>query len=382
MKHNRILLIWIVLSACQSQSISRINDRHVKNHLKEKSFILDYTIRRYQEYSTDTMLFNVMLYYKYVSDSSAAYINETIQVFKRYSNNSQAFSDTLYKDRKQFSLFANGRELYCMQGEGNDTAYKTERRFTGNPFNAFPFWINRHLLDAGSRSRFCYDPGDDTWKDTFRHISVRFKNYTPVFASNALLGTVSRHKNEFYFTGYKEITTRQFDSQFYAYEQLMADNADTSRDIPDDTLPSVAVQDIKIFNYDSKTYGTLNVKDTCLVLLDFSYVRCFPCVMVMPAIDSIRKKYAGVLKTYTLDPMDKYPKDSMLLNHFVQKYGISGSLYLCDMSVTYPKAFNVRAFPTIFLINREGEVVFVQKGFSTDLYESLDKVIIENIYKK
>lgn len=108
-----------------------------------------------------------------------------------------------------------------------------------------------------------------------------------------------------------------------------------------------------------------------LVLIDFFYKSCFPCMKALPVLQSLHEKYNGKgLHVIGVDPIDKNRDD---LKTFLQKRGITYNV-LTDAEEAAIN-YRVSAYPTLFLIDKKGKIVFVHSGFSETMKEDLEKMI-------
>ncbi len=108
-----------------------------------------------------------------------------------------------------------------------------------------------------------------------------------------------------------------------------------------------------------------------LILLDFYFQKCKPCVKAFPKIQNIHEEYEGQgLKVIGLDPVDK---DADTANTFVQEHGLTYPHALCERTLS--KAYNVHAYPTIFLIGKQGEIIYSTTNFNEEDKRNLERII-------
>lgn len=99
-----------------------------------------------------------------------------------------------------------------------------------------------------------------------------------------------------------------------------------------------------------------------VVYVDFWASWCVPCRESMPALDRLFRKYhdrgfrvVGVNKDVATD-------DAL---RFLKRVNVSFPL-VADRDDAVAKAFDVRAMPSGYLVDREGVVRYVHLGFTTD----------------
>ncbi|MGB1092120.1 MAG: TlpA family protein disulfide reductase, partial [Oceanobacter sp.] len=105
-----------------------------------------------------------------------------------------------------------------------------------------------------------------------------------------------------------------------------------------------------------------------VVLLDFWASWCGPCRKSFPWMQQMEDKYKSSGLTVIAVNLDSDPE---MANEFLQTYEPSFRIEY-DPEGVLKDMFGVRAMPTSFLINREGQVESRQMGFRTsqqDVYE-------------
>jgi len=112
-----------------------------------------------------------------------------------------------------------------------------------------------------------------------------------------------------------------------------------------------------------------------VVLIDFFYRSCFPCMLALPTIKGLNEKYKNKgLKVIGFDSYNKKEK------------GIAD--FLKSKNVTYPVVLNgaktdidyhVMGYPTLYLIDKQGKVLFSKVGLGTGNKEKLEKIIEQNL---
>lgn len=108
-----------------------------------------------------------------------------------------------------------------------------------------------------------------------------------------------------------------------------------------------------------------------VVLLDFWATWCGPCVAALPSIDELHKAHAAAgLKVFAVNVQEAKPK--------VVKFKTDKKLslpMLLDAQGEAARAFLVSAIPQTVLIGKDGKVLKVLIGFSSDEKAALQKAI-------
>jgi thiol-disulfide isomerase/thioredoxin len=123
---------------------------------------------------------------------------------------------------------------------------------------------------------------------------------------------------------------------------------------------------------------TVNLSDYKgeLVLIDFFYKSCYPCMLALPALQNLHEKYNDKgLKIIGIDPYDTKEKDD--IDNFLAKRGVTYTVLLGGKDVA--KEYHVSGYPTIYLIDKEGKIIFTQVGYGEDTEDKIEKIIIENL---
>ena len=108
-----------------------------------------------------------------------------------------------------------------------------------------------------------------------------------------------------------------------------------------------------------------------VVYLDFWASWCGPCAKSLPALDQLRKEFApGDFQIVAVN-LDRNPA---VAARFLKQRPV-GYPSAIDPKGSLPAAFGVEAMPTSFLIDREGVVRHVHRGFRDSDVEPLRRQI-------
>lgn len=123
---------------------------------------------------------------------------------------------------------------------------------------------------------------------------------------------------------------------------------------------------------DGKKYksDSLNSK---IVLLDFWYVGCFPCLKSIPILEKIYEKY----KNDGLIVLGANIRDTNQVNlrKFADQRKITYPILINASEVS--KIFNVTSYPTLFFIDKNGIIREIEIGFNSNLENTIEKIIKE-----
>lgn len=115
----------------------------------------------------------------------------------------------------------------------------------------------------------------------------------------------------------------------------------------------------------------LFANDSQLILLDFWHMSCYPCILSIPAISGLYKKYKdlGVL-IIGVNPYDEERHES--LKRFYASYKPSYRSYFIDREQFAQSG--IESFPTFFLIKGR-KIMDVKTGFGSNLEPMLDSLL-------
>lgn len=112
-----------------------------------------------------------------------------------------------------------------------------------------------------------------------------------------------------------------------------------------------------------------------LVLIDFFYKSCYPCMQALPALQALSEKYKSQgLQVIGIDPYDKKEDD---IATFLSKRGVTYTVLLGGKDAA--KDYHVSAYPTMYLIDKTGKIIFIQVGYGKDVEGTLDELIKNNL---
>lgn len=112
-----------------------------------------------------------------------------------------------------------------------------------------------------------------------------------------------------------------------------------------------------------------------LVLIDFFYKACNPCLRALPILEALSQKYKNKgLRVIGIDPYDK--KDDEIIT-LLAKIGVTYSVCVGGKDVV--KDYHIISYPTMYLIDKTGKIIFIQEGCEKDIEAKLEKIIKKNL---
>ena len=113
-----------------------------------------------------------------------------------------------------------------------------------------------------------------------------------------------------------------------------------------------------------------------LVLIDFFYKSCYPCMQALPALQALHEKYKDKgLHIIGIDPYDTIEKDE--INKFLSKRGVTYTILLGGKQAS--SDYRVSGYPTMYLIDKQGKILFTQIGYGKEVDKILEDLILKNL---
>ena len=111
-----------------------------------------------------------------------------------------------------------------------------------------------------------------------------------------------------------------------------------------------------------------------IVVLDFWYKDCFPCIKAIPSIRAIREKYsAKELLVWGINPIDNNEQTRKKLPEFIEINRMNYPTVFVEKEVQ--RMYNVRGFPTFYILDQEGKVAYSKIGYSEESEHQIDSVL-------
>lgn len=136
--------------------------------------------------------------------------------------------------------------------------------------------------------------------------------------------------------------------------------------------------EIKGFLYPNYTEET-DLKFDKIKVIDFWYTSCMPCIQAIPALNQIQEEFKDYVDVIGINPMETKVKDQERIEKFLKRTPINYDILLVDGAI--PKTYNVRAYPTVYIIGTDGKIKYSAMGYSENLHKELNKELKKLIKK-
>ncbi|RMH60244.1 MAG: TlpA family protein disulfide reductase [Calditrichaeota bacterium] len=124
------------------------------------------------------------------------------------------------------------------------------------------------------------------------------------------------------------------------------------------TIPDFRLQDL-----DRREQSFNNLKGERFTVIDFWATWCKPCLRAIPALNALQNDFAA-RGIRVIGINTDSPRNSAKVKPFVRINKIAYTV-LRDPNGVVTGKLNVKAFPTLFIINARNEIVYTHIGFKS-----------------
>ncbi len=148
---------------------------------------------------------------------------------------------------------------------------------------------------------------------------------------------------------------------------------------PDEPLPTLAngteAPDFLLKTLDG-TKADLRSFRGKVVLVDFFYRSCYPCMLAIPGLQEMHHRWHDSgLVVLGVNPFDTA---GTVLKRFLSGRGVTYPI-LSDADKSVVNTWKVRAYPTLYLIDRRGNIRYNQIGYSKETEEGIRAKVAERV---
>lgn len=133
--------------------------------------------------------------------------------------------------------------------------------------------------------------------------------------------------------------------------------------------------DFKLSGTDGKTYSLKEKLSTDLTLIAFFKISCPTCQFTFPFLEKLHQNYAG--NGFKLWGISQNNQAETL--QFAREYKISFPLLLDQNNYQISYAYGITVVPTMFLIDKNQEILFSSEGFAKEDLEKLSQEVAQRI---
>jgi thiol-disulfide isomerase/thioredoxin len=136
-----------------------------------------------------------------------------------------------------------------------------------------------------------------------------------------------------------------------------------------------SIQNFKAQNLNFKTISFDEIKGEKITLIDFWATWCTPCIQAIPKLNILREKYMDKGVEVVGINTDS-PRNSAKVMPFVKTYKMEYPV-LRDPNSKLARMLNVSAYPTLFIINNQNEIIYTHTGFKIGDEKIIEQEIIK-----
>jgi peroxiredoxin len=128
------------------------------------------------------------------------------------------------------------------------------------------------------------------------------------------------------------------------------------------------------FYKDGKEFKLEDYIGKKVILLDFWYTHCPPCVQAIPDISKFNAEMQDKgLVVFGLNSVDNQPRNMDNLKRFLSNRDISYDIIMTQPEVD--KAYKIEGYPSMYVIGLDGKIAYVEVGYEAKSFAKLkDKV--------
>ena len=134
--------------------------------------------------------------------------------------------------------------------------------------------------------------------------------------------------------------------------------------------PANRAPDFSLKDINGTVFNLSNYKNK-IIFLDFWATWCPHCIAAIPAVNELHKSNATNPNVAILSIVNE--KQSKVVKQFIKRHKINYDVLLGDDQVR--KDYEVGSFPSFFIMDTNGEIVWHHEGYSDVLKKEWDNVI-------
>ena len=113
-----------------------------------------------------------------------------------------------------------------------------------------------------------------------------------------------------------------------------------------------------------------------VLIVDFWYTHCPPCVRAMPALSELNDEFKDKgLRIFGLNSVDNQPHSLPGLDKFLQKRKISYDVIMTQPTVDL--MYKIKGYPTMYVVDKSGKIAYVEIGFNEEKFNELKAKVEE-----
>lgn len=133
-----------------------------------------------------------------------------------------------------------------------------------------------------------------------------------------------------------------------------------------DAAPSITLRDMN-----NRLVFCKEILKTKPVLVSFFFTGCLPCKKEIPDLERLKSAYGGKVK-FLMISTDKAGADAV--EPFIAEMKVTIDV-LIDKYSDAARGFGVTQYPTVFIIGKDGKVVYTCAGYREDNIRNIEAIL-------
>ena len=216
-------------------------------------------------------------------------------------------------------------------------------------------------------------------KDEFVENNILFidaVNYMPIIHQRTIVYQGNTQYSEFFISKYTfdKVPLTKFSIDQIPKNYLIDYGNKTNKKDSSQLLETGSyAPDITGSNYQNNMNIESILFKSKVTILDFWYTSCYPCIKAILIFEKLKEDYRNNVQILGINNIDNTISGVQKLPKFLKYNEIKYPIILVDKSVI--RSYKISAWPTIYIIDKGGKIVFSQNGNSDDLYDKLKQTI-------
>lgn len=146
-----------------------------------------------------------------------------------------------------------------------------------------------------------------------------------------------------------------------------------------DTTSKQSQNDYDYSQLTGKIYNTdeiieLSEVDANLIVLDFWYTSCYPCIKGIPAVNKLYRNYKDKgVAVYGVNMIDDETKSKARLDKFFKNNRMEYPSLMVEPEMA--SQINISSYPSLLVLDKNFQIIHMEDGFNEDLYEKVAAIL-------
>lgn len=190
----------------------------------------------------------------------------------------------------------------------------------------------------------------------------------------------SNQYEEFYFYDYNDTKNINLENDLKKAKQEYPTLSDINAIVnkkPTKIIKFKKISKLQGIYFKNRKPFVLNKVTSKIIILDYWYMSCYPCIKSFPFLHELDKKYPDIeLEIIGINNKDVLENNEKILEEFCIKNNMTYPIIF-----TKENPFNINRYPTIIVLNEKREIVFSYFGYNIEKEKEL-KILIDKMLTK